>query len=145
MQPKGDDSQGGTNDLLDFGGSQLDGVTEVWFRRKLDTGDELDRTIKDEAVDIIFAWGASPALAYHGPSQRATFMINLASAEATVGAVLDIGKRMIESHGGIMCMAWAGIGMVGVGIARFGRNWTYWLKAHRILQVGICTRMLQVS
>lgn len=95
----------------------------------------MDMTIKDEPVDIIFAWGASPAVGYHGPAQRATVLINLASAEASVATVVDIGKRMIESHAGIMVLAWAGVGMAGVGIARFGRAWKYWLKAHRILQV----------
>ncbi|GMH33879.1 hypothetical protein BSKO_01713 [Bryopsis sp. KO-2023] len=135
-QPGDDASAGGSNDLIDFGGSQEGGVSEVWFRRKMDTGDALDMTIKDESVDLVFAWGSSPSLGYHGPAQRTLVSINLASADASVSTQVDIGRRMIESHGGIMVIAWAFIGIVGVGIARFGRGWRYWLKAHRILQIG---------
>ena len=112
-----------------------DGVHEYWFKRKLDTGDSRDKIIEDNTIDLVYAWGTAPTLGYHGPSQRALASINFASVEG-VATVLDLSRTMIRSHGGIMVASWAVLGLVGCGIARFGRGWKYWLKAHRLIQVG---------
>ena len=70
-EPGADDASGGTNDITIHDFSETDGTTEVHFSRALDTGDALDRTInKDQETKIIFAWGASDTLAYHGVSNR---------------------------------------------------------------------------
>lgn len=53
-----DSDLGGTDDLLEFGGSEKDGFTVIEFRRKMDTGDEFDRAFRSgETVNII--WGIS--------------------------------------------------------------------------------------
>ena len=110
------------------------GVHEYWFKRKLDTGDSRDKVIEDKTIDLVYAWGTAATLGYHGPSQRALASINFASVEG-VTTVLDLSRTMIRSHGGIMVASWAVLGLVGCGIARFGRGWKYWLKAHRLIQV----------
>ena len=90
--------------------------------------------IEDKTIDLVYAWGSSSSLAYHGPSQRALASINFASSEGVV-SVMDLSRTMIRAHGGIMVVAWAVLGLVGSGVARFGRGWSYWLKAHRLIQV----------
>ena len=133
-QPTADSANGGADSFIDSGAAVQDGVYEYWFRRKLDTGDAKDKIIRDEIIDLVYAWGASSTLAYHGPSQRAQATINFFTTEG-VASVVDLSRTMIRSHGGIMVASWAVLGLIGCGIARFGRGWTYWLKAHRLLQV----------
>jgi len=49
---------GGTDDLLEFGGSEKDGFTVIEFKRRMDTGDEFDKPFEPgETVDMI--WGIS--------------------------------------------------------------------------------------
>jgi hypothetical protein len=51
---------GGTNDLLEVGGSEKDGTTVIEFSRKLDTGDAYDRALSPgQTVDIIWALSSS--------------------------------------------------------------------------------------
>lgn len=133
-QPTEDVSADGSDSLIASGGSFQGGVYEYWFRRKLDTGDDKDKVIEDKTIDLVYAWGTSSTLAYHGPSQRALASINFASTEG-VATVLDLSRTMIQSHGYIMIIAWSVMGIAGSCIARFGRGWQYWLKAHRLLQV----------
>lgn len=47
FQPNTDVNQGGTNDIISFAGEQVDGKTSLLFRRKVDTGDQYDRVIRD--------------------------------------------------------------------------------------------------
>lgn len=57
---------GGTDDILEFGGSEKDGFTVIEFKRKMDTGDEFDRAFRSgETVNII--WGISD---YDDPERR---------------------------------------------------------------------------
>ncbi len=47
---------GGTNDLLEVGGSEQDGTTVIEFSRRLDTGDAYDKALSPgQTVDIIWA------------------------------------------------------------------------------------------
>ncbi|MGB3944919.1 MAG: DOMON domain-containing protein [Methanothrix sp.] len=53
-----DTDLGGTDDLLEYGGSEKDGFTVIEFKRKMETGDEFDRAFRSgETVNII--WGMS--------------------------------------------------------------------------------------
>ncbi|MDF0589579.1 DOMON domain-containing protein [Candidatus Methanocrinis natronophilus] len=53
-----DTDLGGTDDLLEYGGSEKDGFTVIEFKRKMETGDEFDRALRSgETVNII--WGIS--------------------------------------------------------------------------------------
>lgn len=60
-----------------------------------------------------------------------------------MSTVRDLSQTMIRSHGGIMVASWAVLGITGASIARFGRSWKYWLKAHRLLQVHFVPCRLQ--
>jgi hypothetical protein len=60
--PDGD--LGGKNDILEFGGSESDGWTVIEFQRKMDTGDQFDKSFKPgQTINIIWSMSASDALA----------------------------------------------------------------------------------
>jgi len=55
-----DTEQGGTNDILAFGGSEADGFTVIEFSRKLDTGDEYDNPLTVGTTNaVIWAYGTA--------------------------------------------------------------------------------------
>ena len=57
---KGDVEFGGTDDVLEFAGSESDGNTVVEFERALDTGDDYDIALEPGvSVGIIWAYGSS--------------------------------------------------------------------------------------
>jgi len=55
-----DTTLGGTYDILESGGSEIDGYTVVEFKRKLDTGDEFDKALAlGQPVSFIWAMADS--------------------------------------------------------------------------------------
>jgi len=55
-----DVQQGGTDDILAFGGSRTDSTTTFEFERRLDTGDPLDHPLqRGVPIQIIWAYGSS--------------------------------------------------------------------------------------
>ncbi len=51
-----DIDEGGTNDILEYGANEKDGITSIEFTRKLSTGDKLDKDIPlDKPLKVI--WG----------------------------------------------------------------------------------------
>jgi len=59
------------NDWTIVSGSEEGGVTEVWVTRPLGTGDHQDRNITSGPNRIVWSWGATDVVAYHG-SNRGT-------------------------------------------------------------------------
>ncbi len=56
-----DSMLGGTNDIVEFGGSKVAGRTIVELKRKLDTGDKFDKAFSPgQAISIIWALSDSP-------------------------------------------------------------------------------------
>jgi hypothetical protein len=49
---------GGTDDILEFGGSEKDGFTVIEFSRKMDTSDEFDKAFESGQTDSMI-WGTS--------------------------------------------------------------------------------------
>lgn len=55
-----DEQLGGTNDLIETGGSEASGFTIIEFKRKLNTGDRYDKAFtKGQNINII--WGLGPS------------------------------------------------------------------------------------
>ena len=54
-----DTELGGTNDILEFGGSEEDGFTTIEFKRALDTGDDYDNPLSKGVNKIIWSYGSS--------------------------------------------------------------------------------------
>lgn len=81
-----DEMLGGTNDVLEFGGSEKDGYTVIEFKRKLDTGDEFDRVLTPgQGISII--WGMAD-------SNNLQSSHNVARAEG----YLDLGANASEAR-----------------------------------------------
>jgi len=57
-----DTELGGTNDILEFGGSEEGGFTTIEFKRALDTGDEYDNPLSEGANKIIWSYGSDDGL-----------------------------------------------------------------------------------
>ncbi len=57
---KPDVEQGGTDDILVSGGKSEGGFTTIEFKRKLDTGDKLDKPLVKGAHKVIWAYGSDP-------------------------------------------------------------------------------------
>jgi hypothetical protein len=53
-----DTELGGTNDILEFGGKEVDGYTTIEFKRLLDTGDKYDRPYSKGTNEIIWSYGS---------------------------------------------------------------------------------------
>jgi hypothetical protein len=53
---------GGTNDILEFAGSEQDGFTTIEFKRYLNTGDDYDQLLSTGTNKIIWSYGSSDEL-----------------------------------------------------------------------------------
>ena len=60
-----DEDQGGTNDILEYGGTEVNGVTTIEFKRALVTGDDYDNDLKPGPNKIIWSYGSND-----DPSQK---------------------------------------------------------------------------
>jgi hypothetical protein len=54
-----DTELGGTDDIIEFGGKEMDGYTTIEFKRLLDTGDKYDRPFSMGTNQIIWSYGSS--------------------------------------------------------------------------------------
>lgn len=71
-----------SNDWTVLSGSEEGGRTKVWLTRAIDTGDSQDREVLSGPMRIVWAWGDSDTVAYHGARRgvgRTTFMGSAAS------------------------------------------------------------------
>lgn len=57
-----DNELGGTDDILESGGRETDGVTVVEFKRRLNTGDGSDLVFSPDSSSLIVAYGKSDDL-----------------------------------------------------------------------------------
>jgi len=68
-----DEDLGGTDDILEFGGTEADGWTVIEFKRKMDTGDEFDKAFRPgQTVDIIWSMSGTDSLAIRHNAGRGT-------------------------------------------------------------------------
>jgi len=67
---------GGENDILEFGGSESDGWTVIEFQRKMDTGDQFDKSFKPgQTINIIWSMSASDILAVRHNVRGASMLV----------------------------------------------------------------------
>ena len=65
-----DTELGGTDDILEFGGTEQGGWTTIEFKRALDTGDPYDAVLTEGTITIIWAYSSSKSLtAYHSANR----------------------------------------------------------------------------
>ncbi len=65
-----DTELGGTDDILEFGGTEQEGWTTIEFKRALDTGDPYDAVLAEGTITIMWAYSSSKSLtAYHSANR----------------------------------------------------------------------------
>ncbi|GMH46195.1 hypothetical protein BSKO_14163 [Bryopsis sp. KO-2023] len=147
LKPEGDDAQGGTNDILSFAGEEKDGTTTIIFKRKINTGDDFDRVIKDKDQDIVFAFGDSDGLppGGHGPNRgkdKNNFTIQPEGGSDTDGSKSGSGgnkgpnRSLIVAHAWFMVLAWGLLCVMGLVMSRLTRHWKYWMQVHIACELG---------
>jgi hypothetical protein len=121
-----DTEQGGTDDILTYGGREENGATTIEFTRKLDTGDEYDNPIPSSGkLKIIWAAGSSDDFnSKHGSNWVGYGTIDIASGETTSEEPVELWP-----YHAIFLTLGAG-GMVLGTIALYRRKWKLFLKFH---------------
>jgi hypothetical protein len=67
---KPDTELGGTDDILEYGGTEQGGFMTIEFKRALDTGDPYDAVLGEGTITIIWAYSSSKSLtAYHSATR----------------------------------------------------------------------------
>lgn len=65
--PRLDTFWGGKSDLTATGGFEVDGVTTIVFRRKLEANEPTDHSFVDDLMHVIWAKGQEPGAYVHSP------------------------------------------------------------------------------
>jgi hypothetical protein len=123
-----DNELGGTNDILEYGGSESSGWTIIEFKRLLDTDDEFDNKLKEKGdIDIIWAVGnADDFQTKHSKVGSGT--IDLATGESTEDITLWPFHAALMITGFIL--------MVIASIIVYLKNKVkWWFKAHKTLNI----------
>ena len=127
-QHSADTNQGGTDDILEFGGSEKNGWTTIEFKRLLTTGDNKDQNIPTQGeIEIIWAIGNSDNL-NDQHSQRGSGTINLTTGEVKE----DFIPVLWPYHGIFMILGFIFM-LKAIIIARFLRKEKWWLKMHKTI------------
>jgi hypothetical protein len=127
-QHPADTNQGGTDDILEFGGSENNGWTRIEFKRLLATGDNKDQNIpNDGKIEIIWATGNGDNF-NDQHNQRGAGTINLATGEAEEDDI----PVLWPFHAILMVLGFIFM-LKAIIIAHFLRKENWWLKAHKTI------------
>jgi hypothetical protein len=80
--------------------SEVDGYTEFMVKRLLDTGDKEDRVIAPGPMVLIYSWGESDTVAYHG-ANRGNLPISVIGAAVpsfTVPADVNANQNILMNN-----------------------------------------------
>eukprot|EP01127_Copromyxa_protea_P012926 TRINITY_DN3410_c0_g1_i1.p1 TRINITY_DN3410_c0_g1~~TRINITY_DN3410_c0_g1_i1.p1 ORF type:complete len:575 (+),score=109.78 TRINITY_DN3410_c0_g1_i1:31-1725(+) len=119
-------------EITDHSATLEDGVTTLYFTRTLSSG--YNPIINPASVPVITAvLEGEHHLAYHSCSSD-LFLLNLLSGSGAEGYSGDERK---DAHGALMIIGWGTFLIVGVMIARYGKDVLTeggWFRVHQILQ-----------
>jgi len=117
---------GGSADVLEYGGTQSDGVTTIEFSRTLNTGDRYDKEIPREGtLKVIWAYGESDDFEkFHVTAGYGTLDM------AAPGSPSPIGVYLFLTHVILMSLSFV-LMVTGMFIARSRKKIRWWLKVHR--------------
>ena len=88
---------GGTNDIVEFGGSKGAGRTVIELKRKLDTGDRFDKAFSPgQAISIIWALSENPDISLKHNVAYGEGIMTLTEERATTSAVAALTSREKE-------------------------------------------------
>jgi NAD(P)H-flavin reductase len=130
--PPLDVEKGGSSDLTVINGTYSGGTTEIYFSRKLDTGDQYDFVITENVqTDYIWAYYPSSSFVDH-QNNYGLGSFNLATTQASL--VLTIGDSSYsddyEHHGQAMTVIWMGLMPIGIIFARYFKWTAVWFYVH---------------
>ena len=133
-----DEELGGRMDILEFAGSETDGVTTLEFSRKMQTGDEYDREFPVEGMlPIIWALGDSDGFEpIHVRAGFGSLDMGTGAASASPSLLLFLAHLTLMSLSFLLML----FGMI---ISRYMKKRRWWLKAHR--PMGIAGAVLGVA
>eukprot|EP01133_Synstelium_polycarpum_P001108 gene1108-1265_t len=134
MMPLNDTSSAinGTYDIISFSGYQTPDHSMMIFTRKLDTGDVIgDHIIEVGPLDLVWAHGESNTFAFHGQGNSGRVLINLLEVTQPV----NNGPGWINYHAGFMSLAFGILMPIGLFVARYMKDYTWWFPLHLILQI----------
>jgi hypothetical protein len=118
----------GSDDILEYGGTQANGKTIIEFQRYFDTGDLEDKEIKKSGeVKLIWAIGGNDDYT-SGHTSRGYGTIDISTGEYTAGTELWL------FHASFMVLGFIFL-IMGICIAKTMRKKRWWLKTHRALGV----------
>jgi len=91
-----------------------------------------------EASDVLFAYGSSDSLSYHGSNKEAA-IINFFTGEAELASLVsNSAEDRLTVHGVMMFMCWAVVFPLGIFIARFLKDipfcLAWWFQLHLVVQ-----------
>jgi len=138
--PDTDPTLMGEDNVLVFNGSESNGVTQILFRRKLNTGDSIDIPITNSVQTVVYSFqdiDGPPPLVQHSISPKPTPVgINFFTGAVTKKIDLQL------VHGSLMFIAWYCISPFGFFLARFMKGFSWWFQVHRaIMLVAMCTQI----
>jgi hypothetical protein len=150
-----DEELGGTTDLLDYAGREVDGVTVLEFSRPVDTGDSYDKPLLSEGeVKVIWAIGGSDgSQSPHIRRGGATLVLSggepggsaeaasSAGAQRGAGVGRDLYSLLYPVHAILMGTAFVLL-FVGMFFPRYFKGKKWWLKSHR--RIGIAGGVIGV-
>jgi hypothetical protein len=87
---------GGTNDIIEFGGSKAAGRTIIELKRKLDTGDKFDKAFSPgQTISIIWALSQNPdiSLKHNVAYGEAIMTLSSGQSMASAAAVATLSSR----------------------------------------------------
>ncbi len=123
-----DKELGGTNDILEFAGTEQNGITTIEFSRRIDTGDEYDKVINaDKGNKIIWSYSSSDDFSkFHKKSGYGLLGEGQAGKKGS-GLLLVIHNITLTIS--FIMMVWAML------VARYLKKRRWWLKTHRTLEI----------
>jgi hypothetical protein len=121
-----DTELGGSADVLEFAGTENDGVTTIEFSRRLSTGDNYDKDVpKEGTLKVIWAYGDSDDFEdYHTAAGYGTLDM------AAPGGPPPIGVYLFWGHVILMSLSFL-LMLTGMFIAKSRKRFRGWLKLHR--------------
>jgi hypothetical protein len=135
-----DTELGGSADVLEFGGTERDGVTTIEFSRPLSTDDSYDKDVPEEGtLKVIWAYGDSDDFEeYHAAAGYGTLDMKAPGGPPPIGVYLFFGHVILMSLSFLLMLT-------GIFIARSRKKFRGWLKVHRPMGiVGAVTGVIGV-
>lgn len=136
-EPKTDEAEGGTNDLIMVsGGLDSNNEIDVTFKRKLVTGDIYDNEIYPDEIGHI-TWGYRDNKlgwskhSYYSNNYSGSAGFTFATKESEMYFLENLDEKF--AHGNALTFSWLGLAVIGILAARYFRHNCCWVYVHTIL------------